>query len=408
MSTTMSAIVPSHSELDTLNKFEKLKRLCPAFSKGCPYSDLEELNSLAVNRGEASRCPAFMQGCPFSSRSKEEITELMIQIPKDHPILTIPELPSCDEGVTLVESLNQFLQKSQFEQDQQQKITGTQSDILENPQLASAMREGTKVVHKAAETSVFTKRFLRGVISADEYGRYINSLYFVYLYMESLLEEYKDHPAVKLIYFPRELNRKETLEKDLAFFYGPERAAALANPQTMTPAVKSYVKAMKDACNVNPALLIAHSYSRYLGDLSGGQILSKRLKKHILHYDDTTWDSSEGLNFYYFNNLGNQAEFKNFYRERLDSAKVNAVTRDLIVTEAVKSFELNIALFDEIQDLSDAGKLEVTSFKPQNDMFTTPKEKASIRNDRLSHIHWLTVAAATVAVGAVIHHRFLK
>lgn len=67
------------------------------------------------------------------------------------------ELPSCDEGVTLIESLNQFLQKSQFEQDQQQKITGTQSDILENPQLASAMREGTKVVHKAAETSVFTK-----------------------------------------------------------------------------------------------------------------------------------------------------------------------------------------------------------------------------------------------------------
>lgn len=32
----------------------------------------------------------FCLGCPFSSRSKEEITELMIQIPKDHPILTIP------------------------------------------------------------------------------------------------------------------------------------------------------------------------------------------------------------------------------------------------------------------------------------------------------------------------------
>jgi heme oxygenase len=33
--------------------------------------------------------------------------------------------------------------------------------------------------------------------------------------MESLLEEYKDHPAVKLIYFPRELNRKEALEKGI-------------------------------------------------------------------------------------------------------------------------------------------------------------------------------------------------
>lgn len=30
-------------------------------------------------------------------------------------------------------------------------------EYLEDPQLASAMREGTKVVHRAAETSIFTK-----------------------------------------------------------------------------------------------------------------------------------------------------------------------------------------------------------------------------------------------------------
>ena len=31
------------------------------------------------------------------------------------------------------------------------------SEILEDPQLAAAMREGTKAAHKAAENSVFTK-----------------------------------------------------------------------------------------------------------------------------------------------------------------------------------------------------------------------------------------------------------
>jgi hypothetical protein len=30
-------------------------------------------------------------------------------------------------------------------------------EVLENPELASAMREGTKVIHRAAETSIFTK-----------------------------------------------------------------------------------------------------------------------------------------------------------------------------------------------------------------------------------------------------------
>lgn len=56
---------------------------------------------------------------------------------------------------------------------------------------------------------------------------------------------------------------------DLAFFYGADRVEELTKPETMTPAVKNYVSAMRDACNQDPALLIAHSYSRYLGDLSG-------------------------------------------------------------------------------------------------------------------------------------------
>lgn len=56
----------------------------------------------------------------------------------------------------------------------------------------------------------------------------------------------------------------------------------------------------------------------------GGQILAKRLKKHILHLEKTdgTWDSNSGLSFYYFNNIGNQNEFKNMYRQQLDEAPV--------------------------------------------------------------------------------------
>lgn len=147
--------------------------------------------------------------------------------------------------------------------------------------------------------------------------------------MEELLEQYKQHPVVEIIHFPFELNRREALEKDLEFFYGADLVPSLIKDDTMTPAVAKYVQAMKDACAKSPALLIAHSYSRYLGDLSGGQILSKRLKKTILKLDenDGSWDTTEGLNFYHFENLGNQADFKNSYRERLNAAKVDQQTR---------------------------------------------------------------------------------
>lgn len=70
----------------------------------------------------------------------------------------LAELPSCEEGITLVKMLNQFLQRTELQylitpESQKQ----SEPEVLENPELASAMREGTKVVHRAAETSVFTK-----------------------------------------------------------------------------------------------------------------------------------------------------------------------------------------------------------------------------------------------------------
>lgn len=428
-----TTVMPPHPGLDTLTNIDELKHLCPAFSKGCPYASLEEVDSLAVSQGELSRCPAFKDGCPFSKKSEQEIVALMAQIPKDHPTLNMTELPSCDEGVGLVKMLNRFLDKSQLEQlfdmkqEKEEEVPVEQEpEYLEDPQLASAMREGTKVVHRAAETSVFTKRFLKGEINADEYGRYINSLYFVYKYMEELLEQYKEHQVVKIIHFPLELNRRESIEKDLEYFYGQERIAELTDPESMTPAVQKYVQAMKDACAKSPALLIAHSYSRYLGDLSGGQILAKRLKKAVLKLDenDGSWDTTEGLNFYLFNNLGNQTDFKNFYRERLNAAKVDQNTRDLIVAEAVNSFELNIALFDEIQELSEAGKLARTVIQSKleeeeevivetievevsvAETTEVPKKKTTSKYSATSVVGGITLAVAAVAIGATVYQRY--
>lgn len=48
-------VMPPHPGLDGLANMEELKHLCPAFSKGCPYAVLEEVDSLAVSHGELSR-----------------------------------------------------------------------------------------------------------------------------------------------------------------------------------------------------------------------------------------------------------------------------------------------------------------------------------------------------------------
>lgn len=251
----------------------------------------------------------------------------------------------------------------------------------------------------------------------------VHVLILFHRFMEELLAQYKDHPVVSIIHFPHELNRREAIEKDLEFFYGKDRVAELTNTETMTPAVKKYVKAMQDACAKSPALLIAHSYSRYLGDLSGGQILSKRLKKSILKLDenDSSWDTIEGLNFYHFHNLGNQTDFKNFYRERLNAAKVDQNTRDLIVSEAVQSFELNIDLFDEIQKLSEAGQLassliqptveeevivELKEIRVETTQQAEPKKNHACGSSAAKCIGAVTVGIAAIAVGAALYQRY--
>ncbi|KAF7730687.1 hypothetical protein EC973_001636 [Apophysomyces ossiformis] len=431
MTESSTVVMPPHPGLDHLTNVEELKHKCPAFSAGCPYANMEEVDHLAVSFGEVSKCPAFQKGCPFSNRSKEEIQKMMSEIPQQHPVLNINELPSCEEGIVLVKLLNQFLTEAQretlFGRHEVAPVKSEEEEILEDPELAAAMREGTKVVHRAAETSVFTKRFLKGEINRDEYGRYLTSLYFVYKAMEDLLRKYKDDPIVQIIHFPHELDREQALLRDLEFYYGKDRVAEVINPAAMTPAVKTYVQAMENACATNCSLLIAHSYSRYLGDLSGGQILAKRLKKHVLKLEenDSAWDSNQGLEFYYFENIGNQAEFKAFYRERLNAAKVSARTRDLIVAEAVKSFELNIAVFDEVQALSEANKLVPTidaGASEQEEQEIVGLEEIDVKIDsvrsvrsgkgcRCSGLHWgtgMSIAVAVVAIGAAAYHQYSR
>lgn len=76
------------------------------------------------------------------------------------------------EGTILAQLLNQFLTGAQLEiffpdmkdtTQQHQIHTATkeekavEAELLKDPQLAAAMREGTMAAHKAAENSIFTK-----------------------------------------------------------------------------------------------------------------------------------------------------------------------------------------------------------------------------------------------------------
>jgi heme oxygenase len=90
-------------------------------------------------------------------------------------------------------------------------------------------------------------------------------------------------------------------------------------------------------------LLIGHHYTRYIGDLSGGQILKGIAEKAL------TLPEGEGLHFYDFDKIEDAKEYKNEYRASLDALELDQSQIDAIIAEANYAFKLNMNMFDEIQ-----------------------------------------------------------
>jgi heme oxygenase (biliverdin-producing, ferredoxin) len=204
--------------------------------------------------------------------------------------------------------------------------------------LSTELREGTKKAHTMAENMGFVRCFLRGVVEKNSYRKLVANFYYAYTAMEEELERHKDHPVVSTVYFP-ELHRKASLESDLAYYYGPSWAKEIS----MTPGGQRYVDRIREVGNTAPELLVSHSYTRYIGDLSGGQIL-KGIAQRAMNLSE-----GEGTAFYEFPEIADEKAFKAKYRESMDSAPVDDATIARIVEEANDAFGVNMEMFQELE-----------------------------------------------------------
>lgn len=204
--------------------------------------------------------------------------------------------------------------------------------------LATKLREGTKKAHTMAENMGFVRCFLKGVVEKNSYRKLVANFYFAYTAMEEELERHRQHPVVSKVYFP-ELHRKAALEADLDYYFGANWREQVAP----TVAGQAYVDRIREVANTQPELLVGHSYTRYLGDLSGGQIL-KGIAQRAMNLAE-----GEGTAFYEFDTITDEKAFKAQYRQALDEAPVDEAMADRIVEEANDAFRLNMEMFQELE-----------------------------------------------------------
>ena len=203
---------------------------------------------------------------------------------------------------------------------------------------AFQLKTETKKSHTAAENTKFVGSFLRGVISKDSYKQLVANFYFIYRAMEEEVDKLKDHSVIGKIQFEL-LNRTNALERDLRYYYGP-MWRSLVSP---TEQCQRYVNRIREVAEDDPELLVGHHYTRYMGDLSGGQILKGIAEKAL------DLRKGEGLHFYEFEGIADKQGFKTQYRNTLNMLPINQSQANAIITEANWAFRLNMFMFDELE-----------------------------------------------------------
>ena len=204
--------------------------------------------------------------------------------------------------------------------------------------LASQLREGPKKAHTMAENTGFVSCFLKGVVDKASYRTLVADLWFVYSAMEEEIGRLADHPVVGPINFAA-LNRRESLEQDLAFYFGPD----WRNQIRATAGAQEYVARIHRIAKESPELLVGHHYTRYIGDLSGGQILKNIAQKAM------NLGEHDGLRFYEFDAIADEKGFKTNYRSVLDNLPIDQAMADRIVGEANEAFHCNMKMFQELE-----------------------------------------------------------
>jgi heme oxygenase len=209
---------------------------------------------------------------------------------------------------------------------------------------SAVLRDATRDQHRQAENSPFVRALLGGRLGVEAYARYAEQLWFVYRALEGvaagrLVDDPSAGPFVSLSLGPR-LRRLPELERDLGHLYGPQWRGRL----TALPATRAYADRVRETAVCWPAGYVAHHYTRYLGDLSGGQAIRTAAER--------AWGfrlRGDGVRFYVFAALGGRAAaFRGEYRALLDALPVDDAERERVVEECRAAFALNAGVFAEL------------------------------------------------------------
>ena len=174
------------------------------------------------------------------------------------------------------------------------------------------------------------------------YTQFLARLRMIYAALESAGRRLAADPLAAAVHDVA-LERLDSIDADL------DHWSAGHPPVVSSPAADAYV-ARLEASTAWGGLFLAHHYTRYLGDLSGGQVFGSVLRREF--------DLADGVGtaFYTFAEIPKPKPYKDAYRARLDALDLDPDDAQRIVAEVKVAFGLNQQLFAELSANLDAWK----------------------------------------------------
>ncbi|ELU38137.1 heme oxygenase domain-containing protein [Rhizoctonia solani AG-1 IA] len=264
----------------------------------------------------------------------------------------------------------------------------------------------TKTIHDEITRMPFAGKLTRGELPKEEYVFYAMALYQVYSALEKGLDAHSTNAVLAPTYRPALLHRASRLSEDIACLLDttvdewpshPLYQSLLTSPPE---GIRDYVayleKLASSKDSMNHSRLLAHGYGRYMGDLSGGQVVKTKICKA---YDLP--DSGAGASFYDFGVLhggsgteeyASNAELlriKAWYRQGMnEGVGNNRLLKEIMIQEAVTAMNYNKRLIESASEYTPVGGDLTPAKKPrraQESSFAVPGLVAITTTIALAH-----------------------
>lgn len=200
-----------------------------------------------------------------------------------------------------------------------------------------SLRSRTWAEHGDSEGAGFMRDLMTGAGTRSDYVALVAQHYFVYDALERDIDRVAADPVAGAFLTDR-LTRMSALIADLEFLIGGDWKRQIAP----LPTTVEYAARIREVASGWPGGYLAHHYTRYLGDLSGGQAIRRRMRK-LFGFD------TDGVRFYVFDDISDPSAFKDEYRARLDAAPWDEQEQERVIDEVIRAYRFNTDLFHDLE-----------------------------------------------------------